>query len=156
MCVWRDAVVELGLTSILLGFGARSRANYLYFARCVRSETFVAVGRNFAVLNRFVVLYASVFLDVLCTLVVLVFLLNDSILQIFSLLIVHVLKFSRGAAIYLPAGPSRHIIFSNYDVVFSNCMEGGVYSFVIFLLGCYFVTFKDTVSVPCWLLFCYV
>ena len=26
--------------------------------------------------------------------------------------------------------------------VFSNCMEGGVYSFVIFLLGCYFVTFK--------------
>ena len=57
-------------------------------------------------------------------------------------LIVHVLKFSRGAAIYLPAGPSGHIIFSNYDVVFSNCMEGGVYSFVIFLLGCYFVTFK--------------
>ena len=56
--------------------------------------------------------------------------------------IVHVLKFSRGAAIYLPAGPSGHIIFSNYDVVFSNCMEGGVYSFVIFLLGCYFVTFK--------------
>ena len=57
-------------------------------------------------------------------------------------IIVHVLKFSRGAAIYLPAGPSGHIIFSNYDVVFSNCMEGGVYSFVIFLLGCYFVTFK--------------
>ena len=42
----------------------------------------------------------------------------------------------------MPAGPSGHIIFSNYDVVFSNCMEGGVYSFVIFLLGCYFVTFK--------------
>ena len=73
------------------------------------------------------------------------------------------LKFSRGAAIYLPAGPSGHIIFSNYDVVFSNCMEGGVYSFVIFLLGCYFVTFKVlslTIKiqfpVPCWLLFCYV
>ena len=63
-------------------------------------------------------------------------------------LIVHVLKFSRGAAIYLPAGPSGHIIFSNYDVVFSNCMEGGVYSFVIFLLGCYFVMFKVLYEIP--------
>ena len=38
-------------------------------------------------------------------------------------LIVHVLKFSRGAAIYLPAGPSGHIIFSNYDVVFLYLVE---------------------------------
>ena len=31
-------------------------------------------------------------------------------------LIVHVLKFSRGAVMYLPAGPSGHIISSNYDL----------------------------------------
>ena len=51
-------------------------------------------------------------------------------------LIVHVLKFSRGAVMYLPAGPSGHIISSNYDLCSIITWIGYSTISYISLLGC--------------------
>ena len=48
-------------------------------------------------------------------------------------LIVHVLKFSRGAVIYLPAGPSGHIVSSNYDL-YSEFYMGWVFTIILYIL----------------------
>ena len=48
-------------------------------------------------------------------------------------LIVHVLKFSRGAAMYLPAGPSGHIVSSNYDL-YSEFYMGWVFTIILYIL----------------------
>ena len=51
-------------------------------------------------------------------------------------LIVHVLKFSRGVVMYLPAGPSGHIISSNYDLCSIITWIGYSTISYISLLGC--------------------
>ena len=48
-------------------------------------------------------------------------------------LIVHVLKFSRGAVMYLPAGPSGHIVSSNYDL-YSEFYMGWVFTIILYIL----------------------
>ena len=53
-----------------------------------------------------------------------------------KLLIVHVLKFSRWAVMYLPAGPSGHIISSNYDLCSIITWIGYSTISYISLLGC--------------------
>ena len=48
-------------------------------------------------------------------------------------LIVHVLKFSRGAVMYLPAGSSGHIVSSNYDL-YSEFYMGWVFTIILYIL----------------------